>query len=125
FPDGHPDRFHAIRPWFGYGPETLVGVLPQHFSYPHPAPVLETHFHNLVWDTWASVGGLGVCSLLLVYSSLFFYAFRGFGWIRTPWHVAWYWISQPALALVGWFALASWRGAAFAGLGLQAGLVLA
>lgn len=70
YPDGAGDNLRSLRPWIGYGPETLQGMLPQFWLFQLGGPQIrfESRFHNGFWDVWQSVGwlGLAACGFFLV-----------------------------------------------------------
>ena len=123
FPDGGADGYHSLRPWLGYGPETLGPVLAHQYSIRTTNPLLEDRFHNLILDLWVSVGAVGVVSFLAVFVLLFFHAYRGLGLIQCRRECVLFWAVVIVLAGGGAGALAAWHGTGFAGLGLQLGLV--
>ncbi len=80
FPDQTVDSRSWLRPVIGYGPETLVGVLPQTFvMHDLPDRPLELRFHNHGWDTLVQIGVLGGTALLWVYASVFSAGFAALG----------------------------------------------
>ncbi|MCX6905592.1 MAG: hypothetical protein NTW03_19360 [Verrucomicrobia bacterium] len=123
FPDGGADAYHSLRPWLGYGPETLGPVLAHQYSIRTTNPLLEDRFHNLILDLWVSVGAVGVVSFLAVFVLLFFHAYRGLGLIQGRRESVLFWAVVIVLAGGGAGALTAWLGLGFAGLGLQLGLV--
>jgi len=64
FPEGGGDRWHALRPWIGYGPETLANVLPQRYLWPGTDLKPENRFHNCVLDDWFAIGAIGTLAFL-------------------------------------------------------------
>jgi tetratricopeptide (TPR) repeat protein len=119
---GGKDAYHALRPFLGYGPETLPGVLPTRFSMPSANPTLEDRFHNLVWDQWYSIGAIGLAAFLTLFSAAFFVGYRRLGLIVCRRDAILFWGLSVALSAGGAIGLSAWRGMGFAGLGLQLGL---
>ena len=76
---GGEDRFHWLRPLFGYGPETVQNVLPHFFTSPDLLANIENRFHNLVWDNWFAIGGFGLAAFLGFFLLLFFKAYCHLG----------------------------------------------
>jgi len=123
YPGGGNDPDHRLRAFLGYGLETLAGVLPHHFSVRGPNPTIENRFHNLVWDLWFTVGPVGAAAFLMVFASVFFYAYCRLRWILSRGEIILFWTTALASAGAGAIVLTAWQGAGFAGLGLQLGLV--
>jgi len=122
YPDGNADRFHSIRPFVGYGPETLGGVLAHKYTFPDANPVLENRFHNLTWDLWAGIGGLGVIAFFWFIASLYFHAYKSLGWVQTRKKTMVFVACAAGMAIGGAAIFSVAFGAGYAGLGLQIGL---
>ncbi len=122
-PPGPPDRWSSLRPLFGYGPETLEGVLPLRLSLGTPAPPLMSRFHNLFWDLWYSRGLVGLSAFLGLVAVAIGAGFARLGLIgsRSDWIR--FGVISTAVATVTsgllWFRF----GSGFLGLGLVGGLV--
>lgn len=123
FPTGGVDPFHSLRPWVGYGLDTMPAVLARHYSIPVIAAPLENRFHNLVWDTWRSIGFAGLAAFLAFVELLFFKGFERFGWMQEARSRFLFWGLSVSGAVIGAAAFWAWEGVGFCGLGLVAGLV--
>ncbi|MBN1287118.1 MAG: O-antigen ligase family protein [Anaerolineae bacterium] len=126
--NGAPDRLAALRPFVGYGPDTIDQTHSRLVVY---SPTLEAVFtqesgaldivdrlHNLVFDARATTGWLGLAATLAVYEAALYMGLRRLGLISGRW-----WTlpaAQIAGALPG-LAAASPPGAA---LGAAAGTLL-
>jgi hypothetical protein len=71
FPNGGSDRWHALRPWIGYGPETLVNVLIQRYIWPGTELKPENRLHNRVLDLWFTTGAVGVLAFFAFFLLVF------------------------------------------------------
>jgi tetratricopeptide (TPR) repeat protein len=105
FPDGAPDAFNSIRPWLGYGPDTLALVyrqlaLPDSISQGY----VTDRSHNDTWDVLVTTGVLGLIAYQLLWLSVFFFGLRGLGLIRTVRErneLAMWWIGLGTLGGLG------------------------
>ena len=118
--DGH-DSYHALRPVIGYGPETVLSVLPREYTHPGTDPPLTNRLHNLALDTWLSLGAVGLASLAVLLVLTFFQVYRHVGWLPSRASAGLFFGLAAGGAGTG-VLLALWQAAALAGLGLQFGL---
>lgn len=87
FPDGSEDVFNPLRPWIGYGPETMW--LAFHRFYPPELAQWEARnaspdrSHNETWDSLVFNGIFGFLANSLFYLSIFFWALRWLGLVRS------------------------------------------
>ena len=120
------DSLNAWRPLVGYGPDTL-GLF---FSQVQPAELSRAwayqgprwdRAHNVIFDTWASSGLLGVAAYLLLITLVFLYGLRWLGLIegkRETQLFLSFWLGGGAsVALLAGFGL----GGHFLGIALPAG----
>lgn len=121
FPTGGSDRWHSLRPWIGYGPETLVDVLPQRFLWPSTELHPESRLHDRVLDLWFTSGLAGVIAFFAFFLIVFRHGMKFAGWEAK---LAIY-LGAPGMAVLtaGLFSLVG--GRAFLGLGAIVGLVAA
>ncbi|HQV71213.1 MAG: tetratricopeptide repeat protein [Anaerolineae bacterium] len=87
FPDGTNDAFNAIRPLIGYGPEAMY-VAYNRFYPPGLANVEARNAspdrsHNETWDSFIITGFLGFLAYMLVFGSVFYFAFRWIGLVTS------------------------------------------
>ena len=123
--DGGPDRFNALRPIIGYGPESM------YVAYNHVYPPDLAHFekrnaspdrsHNETLDALVTTGWLGGAIYLLLFGSVFYYAFKWLGLIGRPWQrwaLIGLWAGGSILGMIG---VCAWRGPAYMGVGIPLG----
>lgn len=121
-PTGGADRWHGLRPWIGYGQETLEGVLPHYYTPVDSSN--ENRFHDLFWDFWYAFGGIGLLAFLAVFALALFYCLHRAGLVSTRLETGLYWglISGGALLVAG---LLAWKaGAGMVGMGFLVGGIL-
>jgi tetratricopeptide (TPR) repeat protein len=86
-PDGTPDQFNALRPFFGYGPESMY-VAYNRFYPPRLANfearnASPDRSHNETWDSLVITGLVGFIAYMALFGSVFYYGFRWIGLIAT------------------------------------------
>ncbi len=87
YPDGSRDPFNLLRPLIGYGPETTWMAFNR--FYPAELAQIESRnaspdrAHNETWDSLAIAGVFGFLASSLLYLSIFFWALRWLGLIRS------------------------------------------
>jgi len=87
FPDGQKDKFNVLRPWLGYGPESM------YVAYNSFYPPLLGHYesrtaspdrsHNETLDSLAITGALGFAAYLFTFISVFYWGFRWLGLLNS------------------------------------------
>ncbi len=127
FPDGTPDRWNAIRPLIGYGPESMY-VAYNRFYPPKLGQVEKRNAspdrsHNETWDSLVTTGVLGLLVYLFVFGSVFYYGFRWLGLIATPRQRTWFIAFVVVGGVLGAVALTVLLGIAFLGVGLPLGIL--
>ncbi|MEM7113297.1 MAG: peptidylprolyl isomerase [Chloroflexota bacterium] len=87
FPDGSNDPFNFLRPFIGYGPESMyVAYNP---FYPPELATVEARnaspdrSHNETFDALVITGLFGFLAWQALYISLFYYGFRHLGVVRS------------------------------------------
>ncbi len=87
FPDGKNDSLNPLRPLIGYGPEAMWLAYNRfyqpelaHWEARNRTP---DRSHNETWDSLAITGGLGFLANSLLFLSIFFWALRWLGLIRS------------------------------------------
>ncbi|MDE0076971.1 MAG: O-antigen ligase family protein [Caldilineaceae bacterium] len=87
YPDGSRDAVNPLRPLIGYGPETLWMAFNR--FYPPELAQWESRnaspdrAHNETWDSLAMTGVVGLLAASLLFLSIFFWALRWLGLIRS------------------------------------------
>ncbi len=91
-PDGSKDATNALRPLIGYGPETLWMAFnrfyPPELAQWESRSASPDRAHNETWDSLAMTGILGFLANSLLFLSIFFWALRWLGLIRSRRDVA-------------------------------------
>ncbi|HUF37982.1 MAG TPA: hypothetical protein VMN57_05620 [Anaerolineales bacterium] len=83
FPDGHKDPWNALRPFIGYGPESMF--LAYNSVYPPELASIESRnaspdrSHNETWDALVITGMLGLAAEQILFVSVFFYGLKWLG----------------------------------------------
>jgi hypothetical protein len=117
------DSWKPLRVWIGYGPETLTATLPFYHANADTL-VLESWFHNLVWDYWHSFGLLGLGVFLTFFGLVFFLAYKRMGFIDSRSAAITFWAMPVVLALGGAVVLPLLvNNAGFAGMGAVLGFI--
>ena len=117
------DPWKPLRRWIGHGPETLTATLPFYHANADTL-VLESWFHNLVWDYWHSFGLLGLAVFLTFAGLLFFRGYKRLGCIESRSATITFWAMPVVLALGGAVVLPLLvNNAGFAGMGAVVGFV--
>jgi tetratricopeptide (TPR) repeat protein len=122
------DRWNAIRPLVGYGPETLSIVyedfyLPEMFAVER-YDLEHEHAHNEFWDVLAHYGILGFFVEYGFFLCLIYFALKWLGWISSGREVRVYWLASLLGGLFGGIAAWAFAGTEFLGLGIPLGLLL-
>jgi len=87
YPNGDDDPVNPLRPLIGYGPETLWMAFNR--FYPPELAQWESRnaspdrAHNETWDRLAMTGIVGLLAASLLFLSIFFWALRWLGLIRS------------------------------------------
>ena len=87
YPAGNDDSVNPLRPLIGYGPETLWMAFNR--FYPPELAQWESRnaspdrAHNETWDSLAMTGVVGLLAATLLFLSIFFWALRWLGLIRS------------------------------------------
>lgn len=129
YPDGTQDRFNALRPLVGHGPESMwVAFNP---FYPPELAHLEARnaspdrSHNETFDALVTTGVLGFLSYFYLFTSIFYYSLRWLGLIRTGADRHLFLALGMAGAIGGVLAVWAWDGSLrLAGVGLPFGFIL-
>ncbi len=125
-PDGTPDRWNAIRPLIGYGPESMY-VAYNRFYQPALANIEARNAspdrsHNETWDSLVITGVIGFAAYMLLFASVLYFGFSRIGLISTSFERILFvllWIGGGAA--VGGYFVASGRPNLF-GVGVAAGI---
>jgi hypothetical protein len=124
-PDGAPDPLSAIRPFTGYGPDTLYLVFRQVAPWKlidlHGPITLTVRSHNETWDTLVNSGLLGLIASQVLLASIFLYGLRWMGLMPSRRHRNQFIALWAGLGLAGGALVVSIGQARFLGLAIPAG----
>ena len=127
-PDGTPDRFNAIRPLVGYGPESMYVAYnrfyPPKLAWFEARNASPDRSHNETWDALVITGLVGFIAYMFLFISVLYYGTKWVGLIASrleAWLFVALWITGGGL--VGGYMLLSGNAPLF-GVGLAGGIVL-
>ena len=128
YPDGSLDRFNALRPLIGYGPEAMY-VAYNPFYVPDLGHVERRNAspdrsHNETWDSVVITGLLGLAAYLTIFTAVFYYGFKWLGLIPTRRRRLAFFGLYAAGGLLGAIGLSLVQGVEYAGVGLPFGILL-
>ncbi len=132
FPDGTPDRFNAIRPLVGYGPESMYVAYnrfyPPELGHYESRTASPDRSHNETLDSVVITGAMGLLAYLFLFGAFFYWGFRWLGLMEERWHLRLY-VGGVALFSLAFFILFAQLGrlyffAVAIPLGFIAGIVL-
>ncbi len=132
FPDGTPDRFNAIRPIVGYGPESMYVAYnrfyPPELGHYESRTASPDRSHNETLDSVVITGALGLIAYLFLFGAFFYWGFRWLGLMEERRHLRLY-VGGVALFSLAFFTLFAKLGrlyffAVAIPLGFIAGIVL-
>ncbi len=128
FPSGEPDRWNFLRPFLGYGPESMYVAYnrfyPPDLAHVEARNASPDRSHNETFDALVITGLVGFVAYMTLFSSLFYYGLKWLGLITTPRERNVFlslWLGFGALVTAGF-----WRmlGANFVGVALPFGMVI-
>ncbi|MFZ1400710.1 MAG: peptidylprolyl isomerase [Candidatus Promineifilaceae bacterium] len=128
FPDGSRDTFNFLRPFIGYGPESMY--VAYNGFYPPELATLESRnaspdrSHNETFDALVITGLLGFLVWQGLYLSIFLHSFRWLGVLRSQFErnlLIGLWIGVGVITAV---AFTIWGGAVYIGVALPFGSIL-
>jgi cyclophilin family peptidyl-prolyl cis-trans isomerase/tetratricopeptide (TPR) repeat protein/O-antigen ligase len=125
--DDWVDPFNAIRPFIGYGPESMYVAYNRfyppdlaHFEARNASP---DRSHNETFDSLAITGGIGFVVYMFLFCSVFYYGLKWLGLIQQRWQKLTFvglWLAGGTLGAVGAWA---WRGPVYVGVGIPGGVM--
>ncbi len=122
-----PDRWNAIRPLVGYGPETIQSIYGAY--YDPEMYITEGHTvtfdrsHNEFWDAMGFFGLLGTVAEYGLFLAVFYYALRWLDLLDSPFERNLYWGLALSLGFITTLALIALSQAAYLGLGVPMALL--
>jgi cyclophilin family peptidyl-prolyl cis-trans isomerase/tetratricopeptide (TPR) repeat protein len=126
-PDGKPDALNAVRPLFGYGPESMYVAYnrfyPPDLAHYEKRNASPDRSHNETFDALAQTGIVGLLAYTVLFASVFYYALTWLELVRQRWQKWTFlglWVGGGLLgALLAWL----WRGPVYLGVGIPFGEV--
>ncbi len=128
FPDGRVDQFHRLRPFIGYGPETMGLVFNRYYS-PALAHVeghkaLPDRAHNSAFDVLITTGIAGFLAEMLLFAVVFFCGFLWLGLLASRKQRLLFVALLMGGAIAGTTIFGLFWGKEFIGIGFPAGVVV-
>ncbi|MCR4407334.1 MAG: tetratricopeptide repeat protein [Anaerolineae bacterium] len=128
FPDGQPDRLHFLRPFLGYGPESMWVAYnrfyPPDLAHVEARNASPDRSHNETFDALVITGVFGFLAEMFLLASVFYHGFRWLGLIgdRLQRNIfIGLWIGG---GIFGAMFFGLWQGPEFIGVGLPFGIAL-
>lgn len=128
FPSGEPDKWNSLRPFLGYGPESMYVAYnrfyPPDLAHVEARNASPDRSHNETFDALVITGLVGFVVYMTLFTSLFYYGLKWLGFITNPRERNVFlclWLGFGALVTAGF-----WRvlGANFVGVALPFGMVI-
>jgi tetratricopeptide (TPR) repeat protein/O-antigen ligase len=127
YPNGDQDRLNFLRPFVGYGPESMYVAFNRFFP-PELANVefrnaLPDRAHNETWDTLITTGliGFGVYQALIL--SIFYWGYHWLGLINNRRQTRFFVLVVLLSGLISSVGFVFWRGFSFLGVALPVGII--
>jgi len=126
-PPDHLDRFNAIRPLVGYGPESMFVAYnrfyPPELAHYEARNASPDRSHNETFDALAMTGWIGFFSYMFLFGSLFYYGLKWLGFAkdrlqRTIYIILWI-LGGVSFAVGARLLEGTWR---FSGVALAVGI---
>ncbi len=128
FPSGEPDRWNFLRPFFGYGPESMYVAYnrfyPPDLAHVEARNASPDRSHNETFDALVFTGLVGFVVYMTLFTSIFYYGLKWLRLITNPRERNVFlclWLGFGFLVMAGF-----WRvlGANFVGVALPFGMVI-
>lgn len=128
FPSGEPDRWNFLRPFLGYGPESMYVAYnrfyPPDLAHVEARNASPDRSHNETFDAVVITGVVGFVIYMILFTSLFYHGLKWLGLITDPKERNVFlclWLGFGFLVMAGfWWVL----GANFVGVALPFGMVI-
>ncbi len=127
YPDGRVDHFYFLRPFIGYGPESMY-VAYNRF-YPPELTLVEKRnaspdrSHNETWDSLVNTGVFGFLVYLLLFSSIFYYGFKRLKLIEKRNDKILFFSLIIGLGIIFSLFMVFWRGVEYFGIAFPIGMI--
>jgi tetratricopeptide (TPR) repeat protein len=128
FPSGEPDRWNFLRPFLGYGPESMYVAYnrfyPPDLAHVEARNASPDRSHNETFDALVITGLVGFVVYMTLFTSLFYHGLKWLGLITNPRERNVFlclWLGFGFLVMAGF-----WRvmGANFVGVALPFGMMI-
>jgi tetratricopeptide (TPR) repeat protein/O-antigen ligase len=128
FPSGEPDRWNFLRPFLGYGPESMYVAYnrfyPPDLAHVEARNASPDRSHNETFDALVITGLVGFVVYMTLFTSLFYHCLKWLGLITNPRERNVFlglWLGFGLLVMAGF-----WRvlGANFVGVALPFGMMI-
>ncbi len=128
FPDGGVDNLNFLRPFIGYGPESMH-VAYNKFFPPELARLEKRNAspdrsHNETWDALVTTGILGLLVYLILFAAIFYYGLKWLGLVtnrRQGWLLLLFYFGGGVVSAIGFVTT---LGMEFLGVGLPFGAII-
>lgn len=128
FPDGTVDKWNALRPLIGYGPEALYVAFnrfyPPDLAHYEARNASPDRSHNETFDALAFTGLLGLAVYLMLFVAVFYYGLRWLGLITSARRRNVFLALILGGGAVSTIAFVVWQGPEFLGVGLPFGMLM-
>jgi len=88
FPSGELDKWNFLRPWLGYGPESMYVAYnrfyPPDLAHVEARNASPDRSHNETFDALVFTGLVGFVVYMTLFTSLFYHGLRWLGLIKSP-----------------------------------------
>ncbi len=126
--DGGPDRLNALRPFIGYGPESMYvaynSFYPPELGQFEKRNASPDRSHNETFDALVITGAVGFVVYMLVFTSFFYFGLRWLGLVIERWQ-KWAFLGLWTLGgIAGALGMWVWRGPVYLGVGIPVGVML-
>jgi hypothetical protein len=124
FPSGSSDPYSRLRPWLGYGPDSVQAVLASKYLFLQawPGSVLEMSCHSHFWDLLLNLGLAGVAAFFALFFGVWYQGMAKIGLGPSPpLHLAL--ALTVGISLVGGATTSAIFHAGFFGIGAQTGFL--
>lgn len=128
FPDGRTDAFNFLRPFIGYGPESMYVAFnpfyPPELGRWESRSASPDRSHNETWDALVITGALGLIVYLALFASVFYYGLKWLGLIGGRRQRALFAALYVGGGAIGAAGFVLWRGVGYFGVGPPFGIIL-
>jgi tetratricopeptide (TPR) repeat protein/O-antigen ligase len=128
YPDGHQDPLNFLRPWIGYGPESMDiaynRFYPTQLALFEKRDTLPDRSHNETWDALITTGGLGLVAYLTLFGSILYFGLKWLGLVSGKKERTLFLTLYLGCGLLSAIGFALWMGVEYLGVALPFGMIL-